>query len=443
MLGKYKPLCRGKLTFLNMLCLCGGLMAVQVRAEGALQWQAGLGQTVAHESNVFRQPNDLSPKSDVIATTLANLGVNAPTGIHYFSVQAQLQHQQYNRLTSLNHNAWTINGQLQSQLPERTVVILSVRSQEALAAYNPGNAPAITDRNLERISQWQGVFRVGDPAPWQGEFSALHETVEYTSNLYSPYNLEQDSLGLGIAYRPHSGWKSAVGIRQLWGKRPQAYGNADALEPDRFIQRLLELQQHWSPHDGLAVQAHFSGGEIRHQTVAASDISQNAGHLQSVRLDLQWRPAGRLQLMAGARADRGSDTLIVEAPSSLPFALSTLNARRSEQVYLQARWDVSALWRLDASVNLQKRDIANRLATSGDGEFDNWRELNASQDRTLRWRLGLQWQWSRSGYVGCELNRSRRQVLMANYLSTGSGSLSTPYSADAVACTLRLQWPQS
>lgn len=386
------------------------LLAVHsLKAQESNPWYFRAQQTWGHESNVFRLPQQAGGPSDHIQSTQAEIGVNKEIGRQVLDLGAQWQTNQYQKLTSLNYDGWSLNGRLYTSLPERTALSIKALISETMAPFNPGNTPLITERNIAHTEQWQALLEVGSPAPLRAELMARHESLDYSTPLYAPYNVNHQTAAVGLAYQPRTAVLMRLALSQHWFERPQAYRIVGGFEAERYQQQTFDLEGRWLPRDDL---------QWRWQATV--------GPLRSLQSQLEWKPTGQTQLSAQIQTQQGRQNF------TSPTLETGFNTRRSEKLGLQAQWQISAHWLWTLSSSWMRRRIQDEINNNANNIGIS---TSTTDDQTQQIQTGLIWSITRALQSNCQINHSQREVKSA---TIAGSSYASPFQNTGIYCGISL-----
>jgi hypothetical protein len=381
-----------------------------LRAEDVHRWHIQAQQTWAYDSNVFRLPQQAQGPSDHIQSTLAEWGITGSTGRQNMNLSAQWQQNRYQNLASLNYDGWRLGGKFHTSLPQRTALQLDASVAETMAPFNPGNAPLITERNLAHTEQWQGILEIGTATALKGELIGRHESLEYSSARYAPYNLIQNLTAVGISYQPRAALFMRGALSQRRYERPQAYPYLNELGAERYERNTLDLEGRWQPDDRFQWQWQATAGSIR-----------------NIKSRLNWQATSHMHWSFLAQAQESRQGLAESAINS------AFNTRRSQQMEVQTQWNASAHWQWTLSASWLSRRIQESM---------NGTNLSISpiRDQTRLYQAGFVWKVTSSVQSNCQIQHTQRQV--QNPI-LGIATYNYPFNSRGIFCGIGVTLPSN
>lgn len=390
---------------LLILALAG--LGSAARAEES-PYYVGASLGVTHVSNIYRSTPGQPTNSDNVTTATLLAGLDQRISRQRLFGDVSLRSNHYQNNTTLRNNGYGLNAGLDWQTLERLSGQLSVNANRSLAQFNPGNAPAITKKNIEQTGQARASVRYGLASLLSLEGSLTHRRRDYSASEYDPYDYQQDTLSLGLTYRPSSLLSLGIAARYSDGKYPHYRLVGGAYQSDDYKRRDIDLNSTWSPSAASTLTARLSYGKRDAGQLSARDFSGGTGSL-----NWRWQPSARLQINSTLMRDTGDETSFYNFGSLGSFSSDYSNITNSLQV--AANYELTGKIVLDAGLSYADRQQRNSFGANA----------VEGNDKTSSLSLGGRWMVTRNGLIGCQINRDKR---------SGQSLLSTPYSASSYGC---------
>ncbi len=417
------------------IALALGLSAGPAALAQSSPYYLGASQAFGHVSNVRNAPDDQPAVSDNYWTTTLSAGVNQPFGRQRFFFDALARRTQYNDTGDLDNNGYDVRTGLDWATVERLSGSLVVGSTQSLSRLNPGNAPVVTTRNLERTNSAEARVRLGGEGRLALDGSLGYRRVDYTAPEFELREYDQGSASAGISYRPGGALTLSTGVSGQKSKYPRFLQVAPGeYQADRADRRDIYLGAYWVPSGLSSVNARLSYSKVEYDLATVNDFSGLTG-----LLSWAWRPTGRLQFVTTASRETGQDASFATAaaavsggstptgstpttpgtpdtgagPTTAPSTVTTSDfSRVTNSLALRSLYELTAKIRLDAGVTFTRRNLADASGAGG-------------TDKSTSYSLGAFWTPTRSLGFGCSFIRDVR---------TTSTPLSSDLHANAFSC---------
>lgn len=367
---------------------------------------------VTQVSNLYRTPEGQPRNNDTVTTASLLAGLDQRLGRQRLFGDVSLRHNRYKNNRSLGNDAYGLNAGLDWQTVNRLSGQFSVGSNRSLAPFNPGNAPAITRKNIEQADQARVSLRYGLLSLLSLDASLQHRRRDYSAVEYDPYDYRQDTLSLGLNYRPSALLRLGIALRHGEGKYPHYRKVGATYQAEDFTTRSVDLTGDWTASGASTLSARLSASKRDHSAAGARDFSGATGSLS-----WRWQPSAKLLINTSLTRDTGDESSF--------FSLGTIGgiandySRLTNSLQVNASYELSGKLLLDAGLSYADRDLSNSFGSS----------RTESGDRSTSLSLGGRWLFSRSGLLGCNINHDTR---------SGQSALSTPYSANSYGCYAQL-----
>lgn len=388
------------------------LLATGHAAAQQSPYYIGGSLSVTHVSNIYHTTEGEPTNNDTVTTTSLLAGLDQHLGRQRLFGDLALRNNHYQNDNSLSNNGYTLNAGLDWETVNRLSGQLSINSNQALAAFNSGDAPSVTEKNIERSNQARAVVRYGLASLLTLEGSLTYRRRDYSLIDYDAYEYSQNALSLGLVYRPSAALSLGVAGRYTDGEYPR-YSQVDGVyQANTFKRRDIDLTSTWVASGASTLITRLSFGKRDSELASARDFSGVTGSL-----NWRWQPSAKLNINTILMRDTGDETSFSELDSS--GSVTSDYSRITTSLRINTGYALTGKVTLDAGVSVADRDLSN--TSSGVTTDDN--------DTTTSLSLGVRWAVTRNGTLGCQLTYEKR---------TGGGTLSDPYSADSYGCFGRL-----
>ena len=371
----------------------------------------GVSQAVVYDSNLFRLPDgsalpaSTKGRSDTISTTSALAGLDRSFGRQRLRGNAALRQNRFRDNKQFDNRSHGLNLALDWETLNRLSGNLSVASNRSLRRFDPAEAGAASERNVETVELADATVRVGVVTRATVEAGINHRRVDYSSARFSDRAYRQTAGSIGGRYRPAAATTFGAGLRFTEGR----YAHFD----DRYERRDIDLTGRWEPGDGTVVSGRLSFGKTEYDRFTERNYSGPSG-----ALGVLWQPTGKIQLTARASRDTGQDSSFLTYGTETVLGLADYS-RTTTSARVQATYLATAKTQLQLSASHARRSLATRL----DGIAGT--TVLEGSDRVTQWQIGPTWTPSRGLLFGCDVTRERRSA-------RGAGS--SPYRATGASC---------
>ncbi|MCX2863593.1 MtrB/PioB family outer membrane beta-barrel protein [Paucibacter sp. PLA-PC-4] len=364
---------------------------------------------VTHVSNIYRNTPGQPTNDDNVTTATLLAGLDQRIGRQRLFGDASIRANHYENNRSLRNNGYALNAGVDWQTIERLSGQLSVNSNRSLAQFNPGNgAPNITKKNIEQTDQARASVRYGLVSLLSLEGSLTHRRRDYSASEYDRYDYSQNTVSLGLTWRPSSALSLGVAGRYSDGKYPRFRTVATGFEADEYTRKDIDLTGTWVASGASTLAGRLSFGKRDASQATSRDFSGGTGSIS-----WKWQPSAKLLINSNLMRDSGDETSFLAIGSI--GGISSDYSRITTSASVNASYELTGKIVLDAGLNFADRDLTDSFGTN----------TVKSGDKSTSLSFGGRWAVTRSATVGCQLNRDKR---------TGLSTLSTPYSANSYGC---------
>jgi hypothetical protein len=388
---------------LTLLTLAAGATA---RAEQSPYYVGGaLGLT--HVSNIYRTSSASPRNNDNVTTATLLAGLDQRIGRQRLFGDVSLRNNRYAKNKSLGNDAYALNAGLDWETVSRLSGQLSLSSNRSLAQFNPGaGAPEITKKNIEQTDQARASVRYGLASLLSLEGSLTHRRREYSAREYDAYDFNQDTLSLGLTYRPRAALSLGVAARYSEGSYPHIPGPGGSFIKNDFTGKDLDFTAGWTVSGASTLNARLSASRRDYELASARDFSGWTGSLS-----WRWQPTAKLQINSSLTRDTGDETSFLNLGSL--GGITSDFSRVTNSLQINSSYELTGKVLLDAGLSYAKRSQSDTLG------------LRNGSEQTSSLSLGARWLVTRSGLIGCQINHDKRNA---------DAFVSTPYSANSYGC---------
>lgn len=380
----------------------------------------GAAQAFTHESNVFRVATGLPESSDTYSTTSLLAGIDQPVGRQRFFADAAARYNRYRDNTQLDNTGYGLAAGLDWETIEALSGRVSYTINENLARYGADQGPTLTTKNMERSQEFYARGRYGLVSLLSLEAIFAHRQLDYSAVQFDFQEFEQDSVSLGMLYRPGGLLTLGAAARRTQGRYPFAVESpAGVFQQDDFRRNDLDLTAVWAATGKSTLKARLSYTKESHEALASRDISGATG-----AISWDYTPTAKLSFNTELIRDTGA-----ESSFGRPSEVSTIsignNSQLSESLSMRGRYEATAKIRAEAFARYVRRDLVNTFALDS-GEAST----SAGSDKLGELKLGVNYAPTRSVLLGCAFGYEKRGA---------SSAVSYGYSANVASCSAQLK----
>ncbi len=372
----------------------------------------GLSQAFSHSANLLRlsdgqaAPEGFS-KSDTVSATSLLAGLDQPFGRQRVYGNLALRENRLSNNKVYDNQSYALTAGLDWATVERISGSLKATANRNLASFNADEIGFVQKKNLETTQQVDAALRVGVVTELTAEVNVGERSVDYSADEFQSREFRQNSVSIGLRWRPGGAGTLGVALRETKGRYPKAFPAGSAVEADRFDSREVDVSANVAPSAASTVSGRISLGKTRYDVATQRGYSGVTGLLR-----WEWQPTGKLRL----------DTKLTRDPSQASYFFSSAvpnstveSSRLDTALRLRADYEASAKIALNTTLSYGRRSLARTLPAAFGGT-----DLTGS-DRSNGLGLGASWTPTRSLQFGCDLARERRSSdspLSSNYSDT-------------------------
>jgi hypothetical protein len=382
---------------LPALLLAGMLAGITQADPNPYYLGASLGWQ--HDSNLLRLgDNQAAPagrqKADSITTVSLLAGLDQSIGRQHLFGNLTAGHNSLANNPIYNNNSYTLATGLDWETAKRISGTLRYNASRNLAQFNADLLGLVTTQsNIQNSRQFNAGFKLGMDTEFSFDAGAGHKSVDYSATAYASRVFREDSLSLGMHYKPSAVSLFGVSLRNAKGRYPTFFANGDGtFDADRFTRRDIDFTAFYRASGVSSFSARVSPGKISYDISSVRDFSGITGQLL-----WDWQPAGKLHLRTSLMREPGQDSYFF---ASLVPDSTVEYSRISNSANLRADYELSAKISLSAKLGWIHRSLTQQLDPFGVS-------ISGSEQSTLL-SLGAVWTPLRSLQLSCNLSNQRR-----------------------------------
>lgn len=384
-----------------------------------------LGQSVGHESNLFRLPEGAplassASRGDTVSITTLAAGVDQTISRQRLRADATWRASRFAHNDSLNNQGHGLKLAWDWATAERVSGSVAAQLDRSLVRFDNGRVEPSFERNIALTRNIDATARIGVVTRWSAELGYSHAESNYSASAFDSREYRQDSYFIAARYSPGSALSGSLGLRAVRGHYPRfAKASDGSFVADHYDGRHVDLGLRYSASAVHQFEGRVSLGNTRYERATSSDLSGLTGLLV-----WNWRPSGKLRLESRLSRERGQDTsslgVFINSSGGLSNGRVADFSRSSTVLGSNLVYELTAKLNLTAGLQLANRDLRD---TRQDifGQFNS----RSGSDRGRAISLGARWQATRGIVVGCELVNEQR---------TASNELSSDLSSHSRTC---------
>jgi hypothetical protein len=386
----------------------------------------GISETLGHSSNVFQVDNAVVPDKYSITSLL--VGFDQPISRERLFANASVRATRYEDITVLNNVGYSLNAGLDWASVEQLSGGFGVSTNRTLANYAAsGGQLATTNKNLETSGQVNARVQLGLVSLLALNATLAHSQLSYSAPEYASSEERQNSVGVGLTYRPSGLLTLGSEVRFTRGEYPNILlPNGDK---ETFDRKDLDLTGTWVATGLSTLNARLGYSRSTFDTLTQRDFSGVTGSLSWA-----WQPTGKLSINTTLSRDTGAESTFTNLANSLAsnvannqgyYAVGDTSVL-TNAVALSAGYEATGKIRVNAGLRYARRKLLNEqfvggvLVSSTEG-----------RDSVTSVTLGATWDPTRNWQLGCNAGQDSGKPS-----DTASG-VSTRYTNTIVTCTVQ------
>ncbi len=344
----------------------------------------GASQTFTHDSNLFRLPGGAAlpvgavSRSDTISTTSLLAGLDQPIGRQRLFGDVAVRYNRFADNDQLDNTGYGIGLGIDWATINQLSGTVSYTASQTLSSFADG-VGSITEPNKERSQQFLARGRLGGESLLAAEATYIFRKRDYsaTTPAAQANEFDQNSLGLGLLYKPSGLLTLGAGVRHT-------RGSFDALADD-FDRNDLDLTAVWVPTGLSKVAARLSYSKEDHDVTTIRDFSGVTGSLT-----WEYKPTGKLTFITDLIRDTGAEASFDGYTFNNTNPAGN-NSQITSAARVRAHWDATAKIGVDAGARYARRKL-----------------LGGGDDKTGTLTLAANYLATRNILLGCQLGYEKR-----------------------------------
>jgi exopolysaccharide biosynthesis operon protein EpsL len=364
-----------------------GLFPLAAHADNLDTLQFNAGQTVTHDSNVFRLSDSANAQAvigtpdrdDTVAVTTAGFKINKPYGLQRFELEAGVEDHRYSRFSYLDFTAVNYAAAWRWSFTPALHGNLTTDRSEYVDPYADVQARGQINRRTNRSTVFDAEYEL------DGAWRLVGGVFERTSSNSQPFTFEGDTKvhggEAGVRYVYPSGTSMAYRFRDGKGEYPGRIPSP--VSAGNFTDREHEVRLDWAPTAKTTLRAKAAYFDRAHDGLGARDFSGVTG-----QLDANWAITPKTSLAGGVVRELGS--------------YQTLNA----SYYEGYRFFIAPTWRATEKTAVRLR--YDHGARDFKGPLPGFAASNR-RDTTNLLSLAVEWQALRALKLTASVQSDRRK----------------------------------
>ncbi len=402
----------------NVLAAAIALLALHslAGAQSLRPFTISATQTITYESNVANAVAG-SETSDTVSNTGLRVGLDQPLGRQRLFGSAGVSYNKYSSASRFDNTSYGVNAGLDWATIENISGRIEASGNQNRADPNPGDAPLLSGKNLERSHSASALARLGIPgtSTLVIEGSLNRRGVEYSAPEFAYRESTTDGGGASLRYRVSGATHVGTGFVVERTRYPKAIQILPGVftSDDSDTQR-VDLTASWVPTGASSFDARLSYTKAEFGVATARNFSGATGALSWL-----WKPTGQVSLTTAYARDVGQENLFRRLQTD-PSLNVTDTSRVSDSLRLSGVWEATAKIQVLAGLGYLRRTLVDTLAIGGAGAG-----ALTSNDSQTEATLGARWMPTRILAFGCDVARISR---------TAATGLSSAFDTDRFGC---------
>lgn len=359
--------------------------AVQADELDTLQFRAG--QSVTHDSNVFRLSDSANAQAvigtpdrdDTVAVTTAGFKINKPYGLQRFEFDANIEDHRYSRFSYLDFTAVNYAAAWRWSFTPALHGNLTSDRREYVDTYADVQGTGQINRRTNRSTIFDAEYEL------DGVWRLVGGLFEKTSSSSQPNTFEADSKvhggEAGVRYVYPSGTSMAYRFRDGKGEYPGRV--LSPVSASSFLDREHEFRFDWAPTAKTTLRAKVAHFDRNHDGLGARDFSGVTG-----QLDAAWAITPKTSLAGGVVRELGS------------YQTTTASYYEGYRVFVAPTWKPSEKTAVRLRYDHGARDFKGPLPGFA---------ANGRRDTTNLLSLAVEWQAMRALKLSASVQSDRRK----------------------------------
>ena len=338
------------------------------------------GISVMRDDNLFRVPDNASPKSEDITISSVTLKFNKPYSLQRFELEASYIDYRYQNYSYLSYDAKPYKAAWRWQLTPYLHGNLTTDRSTTLQSF--ADYSNITRRNLNTTenTRFDGTFDVSPS--WHVLAGVSQNDYSNTQITEGQRNTKTNRAEAGLRYTPSTGSSLSYIGRNGRGEYTGLAQSSFTSNFSSFDENENEIRMVWALTGKTRIDARLGYLERNHENLAARDYSGAVG-----AVNFNWTISGKSMLTAIASRNLAS------------YQTFNTNYTSTDRIALMPYWQISAKTGLRARYDYAWQDY---LGTPG--FFD----ASGRKDTLRTAMISLEWQPLRTATLSATLQNDKR-----------------------------------
>jgi len=300
-------------------------------------------QGFAHDSNVFRVPDQFGTQSDWVSSTALIAGFSQPFGRQRGYGDATLRANAYSDQSQLNNFGYDLRLGLDWSTIERLSGDVSARLSQSLADFSDyGSADReAAGKNQELSQRYAARAQYGITAAWALTALLEYERIDFTADEFANRERNATTFGGGVRYRPSGIWAFGLGARRIDGSYPQSVVSNGVVVADNYTSDNIDLTARLIATGLSTFSARLSFTDEVHELDTSRDYSGLTGSIE-----WDYRITGKVNIGLGLSRETGSST---DATTLSGVNTFLTDSNLTDRLDMRASWDATSKIRVSAA----------------------------------------------------------------------------------------------
>lgn len=296
-----------------LIATCSTAWVGSVRADEADVFNFKLNQSVMHDSNVFRLPDDANLQSligtgqraDTINITSVGVVMDKLLGRQRLHADLNASRVRYAQFNFLDYDGSDIKGVWNWVLGNRWHGEIAFSRNESLTGFSDFRSPVKSLNTYQRLSYGANYWLHPD---WSVGVSTFQATSDNSSELRETGKFEANGAEAVVEFTPRNGNSLALRLRRTEGDYPNREPTPNGLVDNSYSQDEIEGNLGYRLTGASRVDALVAGVRRNHKQVKVRDFSGVTG-----RVSWSWLMSGSTQLNITTRREIGGQDDILSS----------------------------------------------------------------------------------------------------------------------------------
>ena len=295
------------------IATCSTAWVGSVYADEADVFNFNLNQSVMHDSNVFRLPDDANLQSligtgqraDTITVTSVGVVMDKLLGRQRLHADLNASRVRYAQFNFLDYDGSDIKGVWNWVLGNRWHGEIAFSRNESLTGFSDFRSPVKSLNTYQRLSYGANYWLHPD---WSVGVSTFQGTSDNSSELRETGKFEANGAEAVVKFTPRNGNSLALRLRRTEGDYPNREPTPNGLVDNSYSQDEIEGNLGYRLTGASRVDALVAGVRRNHKQVKVRDFSGVTG-----RVSWSWLMSGSTQVNITTRREIGAQDDILSS----------------------------------------------------------------------------------------------------------------------------------